>query len=209
VAVQVARIDADFREDDMRISTTIIGLLAAAAVVGPALAWAQPVVPVAHDEMGGAFDELVGQLNGLGDRLRGHVGGPEGSERPLVTIMLDRREELGLSPGQVKELERIRMEFQREAIKLDADQRVAQMDLAALLQADHADMGRVEAKVREIERLRADLRLGRIRAIEQGKAQLTAEQRSRLQAMVGEPRIARPRPTPSPYTPPPPQQQRF
>jgi Spy/CpxP family protein refolding chaperone len=117
--------------------------------------------------------------------------------------MLDRREDLGLSPAQVKELERIRTEFQRDAIKLDADQRVAQMDLAALLQADRVEMGRVEAKVREIERLRADLQLGRIRAIEQGKAQLTAEQRSRLQAMIGEPRIARPRPTPSPYAAPP------
>ncbi len=31
----------------------------------------------------------------------------------------------------------------------------------------------MEAKLREIERLRADLRLARIRTIEQGKAQLT------------------------------------
>ena len=45
------------------------------------------------------------------------------------------------------------------------------MELTTLLDADAADLQQVEAKLRAIERLRADLRLARIRTIKQGKAQ--------------------------------------
>jgi Spy/CpxP family protein refolding chaperone len=47
------------------------------------------------------------------------------------------------------------------------------------------DLVKVEAKVREVSQLRADLRIARLRAIEQGKAVLTPEQRTRLQAVLG------------------------
>ena len=67
------------------------------------------------------------------------------------------------------------------------------MDLAELLRADPVDLARVEAKIREVERLKADFRVGRVRAIERGKAQLTAEQRAKLVGMLGEPPAARPR----------------
>jgi Spy/CpxP family protein refolding chaperone len=48
-------------------------------------------------------------------------------------------------------------------------------------------MAKVEAKVREIEKQRADLRLARIRAIEKAKEQLTADQRKKLQEVLKEP----------------------
>jgi Spy/CpxP family protein refolding chaperone len=44
-------------------------------------------------------------------------------------------------------------------------------------------MTKAEAKVREIERIRGDLRFARIRSIEKGKAQLSAEQRRKLQEL--------------------------
>jgi Spy/CpxP family protein refolding chaperone len=98
-----------------------------------------------------------------------------------------RRAEPGLGePGEA--LERLRSDFQREAIKREADLRVAEVDVTALLARDQVDLAAVEAKVRAIERLRADLRLARIRTIEQGRAQLTPEQREKLRALVAEPR---------------------
>ena len=100
-------------------------------------------------------------------------------------------------------LERLRGDFQREAVKRDADQRVAEMDLAALLAVDPVDVGEVEAKVREIERLRADQRLARIRTIEQGKAQLSREQRAKLGGLLAEPWPARPGAGTKPAPPPP------
>jgi hypothetical protein len=156
--------------------------------------------PSVHDEMGRAFGEAGRELEQWTSRLREHFGpgpGPAGGappfgERPLVSYMLAHRAELGLSPQQVEALERVRADFQREAIRRDADLRVAELDLEALRRQDPVDMGQVEAKIREIERLRADFRVGQVRAIEQGRAQLTAEQRERLRAMVAEPRMPRP-----------------
>ena len=175
-------------------------LLAAVAAVltlaGPALA-SEPftVIPAVHEDLPRAFDDLAGQLHGLGARVREHFSGPDrDGERPLITIALGHRAELGLSPQQVEALERLRADFSREAVKRDADLRVAEMDLETLRRADPVDLARVEAKVREIERARADLRVARIRTIEQGKAQLTAEQREKLRMLAAEPRpLIRPR----------------
>jgi len=52
-------------------------------------------------------------------------------------------------------------------------------------------MPKVEAKIREIEKLRADARIARIRAMERGKEQLTADQRKKLQDLLAEPRLTR------------------
>lgn len=106
-------------------------------------------------------------------------------EGPLISFMLHHREELGLSADQVKALEQLRDDFQREAIRKEADLRISEMDLARLLDAEPVDLELVKAKLEEIERLRAELRHARIRTIEQGKALLSSEQRAKLQALTG------------------------
>lgn len=146
-------------------------------------------LPVAHDELSRALDELAGQLHGLGSRWREHFGhGEPAAERPLISLMLRHRVELGLSQDQVDALERLRADFTREATRRDADLRTAEGDLAAFLRTEPVDLGQVEAKIRQIERVRGDQRIGRLRTIEQGKARLTPEQRAKLQTLLGEPR---------------------
>jgi Spy/CpxP family protein refolding chaperone len=154
--------------------------------------------PVGSFEEAGRFvDQLASRLGSFGAELaqqmrqgRDLVGGmaermlgrPE--ERPLITIMLHHRNELGLSAEQVSRLEALRGDFTREAIRRGADIRIAELDLASLLEQDPLDLAKVEAKVREVAQLRADLRIARLRAIEQGKGVLTPEQRTRLQTML-------------------------
>ena len=106
------------------------------------------------------------------------------ADRPLITIMLDHRTELELTPDQVTRLEGLRNDFARDAIRRGAEVRIAELDLGTLLEQDPPDMAKVEAKVREVAQLRADLRIARLRTIEQGKAVLTAEQKVRLQGML-------------------------
>ena len=178
----------------MRATIALLGVLLVALMLPASPAAADDIVPATHEEMGRAFDDFAVQLHALGERFRRHFTlGDTGPERPLVTYMLDHRTDLALTPIQVQELERIRSDFQKEAIKLDTDQRVAEMDVTSLLRADPVDTGRVEAKIRESERLKADFRVGRVRAIERAKAQLTPEQRAKLATMLGEPPAARPR----------------
>src|SRR5262245_53439082 len=179
----------------MRLIRAVAIAAASLSLVAPAIAGdGPPVLPAFHDELRRGLDDLAGHMHGLGAQWRDHFGmGPfaaapdAGGERPLISIALAHRAELGLSAKQVEALERLRADFQREAIRRDADLRVAEMDVAALRRAESVDLAQVEARVREAERLRADLRVARIRAIEQGKAQLTADQRDKLRALAAEP----------------------
>jgi Spy/CpxP family protein refolding chaperone len=90
-----------------------------------------------------------------------------------------------------KKLEGLRSDFEKQTIRNEADIRVAEIDLNNLLQAPTADMGKIEAKIREIERLRADLRIARIRAIDKGKALLSADQRKKLEELLSDQRVTR------------------
>jgi Spy/CpxP family protein refolding chaperone len=177
--------------------TALLGSVAVAlAVALPAAAQETPVrAPVAQDETGGAGGTMTPDMHGMGERWRGHFRHHRrAGQPPLVSLALRYRDELGLSPAQIVALERLRDDFRREAIKRGADIRVAELDLAALTRTDPADAGKpvdmaqVEAKVRDIERLRTEQRLARIRAIEQGKAQLTPEQRAKLATLLTEAR---------------------
>jgi Spy/CpxP family protein refolding chaperone len=151
--------------------------------------------PRSAEEAGRLVDQLTERFGSWGaelaQQLQGGVG-PEGRarrvmrepDRPLITIMLHHRSELGLSPEQVSRLETLRGEFSRDAIRRDAEIRIAELDLAALLEQEPVDLAKVEPKVREVSQLRDDLRIARLRVIEQGKAVLTPEQRTRLQTML-------------------------
>jgi heavy-metal resistance protein len=185
-----------------RIATaSILILLASAAgsVAGDRLV-GDAVVPVVHEDMARSLGELVEQFEGLGNQVRDYFTLRD-QPRPLISIMLSHREELGLSSGQVQTLEGLRAQFQKEAIRADADLRVAEMDLSQLLSKEPADMTAVEAKIREIEKRRADLRVARVRAIESGRAVLSADQREKLRTLLAE---QQPAMRAFPTSPPPP-----
>ncbi len=143
------------------------------------------LLPVAHEELGNMLDELVAHFRGLGTQMHRHFRGlGQRRQRALITFMLRHRDELELSTDQVKSLRKLRSDFERAAIRRQADIRVAEMDLETLLDAETVDLEKVEPKIRQIEKLRADHRLTRIRTIEEGKAQLSSEQRKKLQTLL-------------------------
>ena len=183
------------------MKSVALATLAALALLGwPGFAAAEaPGLPGSFEEAGRMVDYWTGRLRSLGAEIAGQVqtgraprGPMEGAagerlpgEGPLITIMLHHRDELALTPDQVTRLEALRGDFARDAIRRDADIRIAELDLATLLQQEPVDVEKAAAKIRELAQLRADLRIARIRTIEQGKAVLTPEQRGRLQALVG------------------------
>ena len=121
-----------------------------------------------------------GDMRGEGQRWQRH-----GRHRmpSLASIALRHRAELGLNPQQVESLQKLQLDTRRAAIQGRANAELAAVDLGGLLRSEPVDMAKVEAKVRELEKLRADGRLAYIRANEQGKAQLTADQRDKLKAL--------------------------
>jgi hypothetical protein len=148
----------------------------------------------AQEELSETWDDIGRALRDWAGRARDYfsfsIRVPR-EERPLISLMLRYRDKLGLSADQVRKLEEVRSEFERESIRRDADLRIAEMDVANLTDAPTVDLSKVEAKVREVERLRADQRLARIRAIEKGKEQLTVEQRQKLQELISESQVTR------------------
>ena len=174
---------------------TLLGVLLSLLFVLPPR-WATAVEdpkPLFNQQFAQGLDDLGRELRDWLGRWGDYLGSGavKNEERPLIAFMLRNREKLDLSAAQVKNLEQLRNDFQKESIRKDADLRVAEMDLTNLLNGDKTDMAKVEAKVREIERLRGDLRIARIRTIEKGKEQLTADQRKKLQELLAEPQSAR------------------
>ena len=144
--------------------------------------------PLINQQFAQGLDDFARELREWFGRWGEYFGSGtmKSEERPLIAFILRNREKLDLSAAQVKSLEQLRSDFQKESIRKDADLRVAEMDLNGLLVAEKVDMAKVEAKVREIERMRGDLRIARIRTIQKGKEVLTADQRKKLQELLSE-----------------------
>jgi hypothetical protein len=161
--------------------------------IAGALAWALAVTPLVYgaeiarlqsgipEDLAAAWERLQRALQDWSGQLRERFGSRDAREdRPVITQLLNDREYLRLSQEQVKKLEQLRDNYQRLSIRNDADARLVELDIVALLDAPTVDVSKVEAKIREAEKLRADLRIARVRAIEQAKAVLTPEQRKKF-----------------------------
>ncbi len=155
-----------------RLMTRLLGLLTVGFAIGLGafgLASAQ-----------GEKENCLGHSHGMSGGMGRMMGRSHTAERPLISLALEHKDQLGLTSDQVKALEALRTEFQKEAIRRSADLQIAEMDLAELLGDEPVDLTKVEAKRRQVEGLRTDIRLSRIKTLEKGEAVLTLEQRKKL-----------------------------
>jgi hypothetical protein len=160
------------------IATLACAVALPAAAMGAETEKPKSAVP---EELSDAWERFQRALQDWGGRLRERFGTRDSREdRPMITLILSYRDYLGLSPEQVKKLEQLRDNFQRQSIRNDADVRIIEVDIAALLDNPTVDVAKVEPKIREAEKLRADLRVARVRTVEQAKTVLTAEQRKKF-----------------------------
>lgn len=163
-----------------------LALLLFAAVPARSAEPERPRTPV-PEELSESWERFQRALHEWGGRLWERLG-PRGAheDRPVISQMLNNKEALGLSSEQVRRMEQLRDNFQRQTIRSEADLRILELDISALLDSDPVDMAKLEAKMRDEEKLRTDLRIGRIRAIEQGKALLNADQKKKLTELMRE-----------------------
>ena len=137
------------------------------------------------EELADAWERLQRALQDWSGQIRERFGARESREdRPVISLILNYKDYLRLSGEQVKKLEQLRDNFQRQSIRTEADTRILDLDVAALLDNPAVDLPKVEQKIRESEKLRADLRIARVRAVEQAKAVLTTEQRKKFYESV-------------------------
>jgi Spy/CpxP family protein refolding chaperone len=137
------------------------------------------------------YDGMGSGGNHPGMRAAGRHGGwqrgfghSRGHHRPsFVGMVLMNREQLGLTTQQVDSLRKLGMDSRRAAIRRRADLQTAKLDLMSLRWSEPVDMGKVEVKVREIEKLKGDGMIEAFRTADAAKAQLTAEQREKLKSL--------------------------
>jgi Spy/CpxP family protein refolding chaperone len=171
-----------------------LGLMLVLNTVIPAQSGMMGQRPMGQSE--GAAESSPGGMMGqssmgmMGPQMmRGMMGGGRqgmleemGMPRPSQLVRM-LKAELGLSDEQVKQLTQIFSQTTKTGIKQRADLRIAEFELGELLEADPADMGQVEGKLKAIEGLRTTLRLSLIKAHEQAKGVLTPEQRQKLERL--------------------------
>jgi hypothetical protein len=158
-----------------------VGVMMALAAGGHAAAQQPQPSP---GQMGGggmmAPDQMGrGGMMGPG-MMGGGMTGMAPQDRPWLTIMLDHRQQLGLSAEQVGKLFDLREGFQQVALDKTRELAKAEEELAAMLGPQPVELKAVEPKLRAIEALRTELRLARLRTIEEGKRLLTQDQQAKL-----------------------------
>ncbi len=143
------------------------------------LAWAQ-MQPGKRGGMMGS-DMMGNMMSTMMAGMRGNMMGAGAQDNlPLFHRLVQQREQLGLSPEQVQQVQAISSEARKALIRHAAEMQVAEIDLSALMQADPVDLTQVEDAVKRLESQRAEMRLARLSAVAQAKALLTPEQRQQL-----------------------------
>ncbi len=182
------------RQKRRTLSTAVIAAVLSLGLAGAAWAQSPPPAPIPPHHMKNFpqfIEKMMEETHFLGPRHRGHRGmrGPRPfSARPLVSIALRSHEELKLTDDQIKRLKDIRDAFSKKSVKERAEMKTRRIDLKRALDTEKIDLTDVEKKIREVSNMRVDLRIARLKAIQEGKSVLNAEQQKQLS------KIARKRP---------------
>ncbi len=156
----------------------VLALPASAQMMGP-MGQGGAMGPQGGGQGGGM---MGGGMGGHGMR-EGRGGRALSHEGPLISIMLEHSQDLGLNAEQERKLRDLRTEFAKESVRRGAEIRVAEIELDALLEQDRWDLAKIEPRVKQIATLQGDLRLARIKTLAAGREVLTPEQLEKLKQL--------------------------
>ena len=187
----------------MKARSALGGLALVLGMTLPAAAQAPDAAPQGTDGVQLAQAQAPSPGPGMGQQRPGGPRGHGGWQHrkmhrmhhhrvSLAGLALRHQKALGLTTAQVDSLRKLGTDSRRDAIKRQADRKLAELDLRTLMMPDPADankprdLSKIEAKVRDIEKLRADGRVAQIRTMEQSRQVLTPEQREKLRTLLAE-----------------------
>ena len=179
------------RQKRRTLSTAVIAAVLSLGLVGASWAASEESYRDPAPNLPQVMQNMMEDTHFMGPRHRGRRGirGPlPFSARPLVSISLRYHEELKLTDDQIKRLKDIRDAFSKKSVKERAEMKTRRIDLKRALDTEKIDLTDVEKKIREVSNMRVDLRIARLKAIQEGKSVLNAEQQKQLS------KIARKRP---------------
>jgi Spy/CpxP family protein refolding chaperone len=161
----VSNEERTIRGDAMNMKL-LMGLAVAVLLIGPGLSSA-------------SADEEHGSMM----RGRGHeAGAHHESAGHYLRHLLKHPKEIGLTGDQVAKLKAIQLDLDRTRIRTEAEIKVAELELATLVEDEKSDLSAIEAKVKQSETLEIGLRMASIKAKRDALALLTPEQREKEKA---------------------------
>lgn len=192
------------RNDEMRSnvwSLSLAALLAAAPTV--AIAQAEELPPPGGEEIAPGpergpeagdldfdLDWLAADVPAGGNREEGRGpgmprrGGPEGPGGP-GEFRERLRDRLNLTDDQRNRLADIRDRHAREVIPVQADLRLASLDLHKLMRADRPDIRAINAQIEKLAHLRASMQKARVAGMLEARAVLTPAQQKMMRESRG------------------------
>ncbi|MFH0801992.1 MAG: Spy/CpxP family protein refolding chaperone [bacterium] len=95
------------------------------------------------------------------------------------------KEKLNLTPQQEEEFNRIFLDGRKDMIRKQAEIKIAGLELAEILRGSNPDFKQIEVKVRQVEKMQADMKLAGIKSLLDAKKLLTPEQVKKLEELRG------------------------
>lgn len=155
----------------MKTSSLMTGAMSMIAMLA---LFAQP--SLADPEHG--YAHAPGSSHGCCEEMTGHHAHAADHLRHL----LKHQQEIGLTEEQVKKLKAVELDYDRVRIKADAEIRVAERELLALVEDEKTDLSALEDKVKQSEMFEVGLRMSAFKARRDALAVLTPEQREKAKA---------------------------
>lgn len=97
--------------------------------------------------------------------------------------LLKHAKEIGLTSEQVSKVKAIQLDFKRSEARLEADVKIAKLDLQALMEDEKADLNAIQAKVDQLKKAEAACLFAAIKGKRNAMALLTPDQREKDRAV--------------------------
>jgi periplasmic protein CpxP/Spy len=141
--------------------------------------WCGAAFLVAATVLFGLADEGQGRMM-RGQMQDGHDQGKQ--EEQMVhhlKHLLKHAKEIGLTPEQIRRLKALQLDFNRTQARMEADIKIATLELHALLEEEEAELSAIQAKVNELKQAEGALLLAAITSKREATAMLTPDQREK------------------------------
>ncbi|MEK6763399.1 MAG: hypothetical protein AABY96_11860 [Nitrospirota bacterium] len=127
-------------------------------------------------------------LSGLADEAQGRMmhdqmhGGHDQEEQDdhsahYLKHLLKHAKEIGLTPEQISKVKALQLDFKRSEARLEADAKVAKLELQALMEDEQTDLTAIQAKVDQLKKAEAACLFTAIKSKRTAMALLTPDQR--------------------------------
>lgn len=144
--------------------------------------WMAGFLGVALIAVSGVFPALADEGHGK----MGH-GGHDQEEQDdhsghYLKHLLKHAKEIGLTPEQISKVKALQLDFKRSEARLEADAKIAKLELNALMEDEQADLSAIQAKVDQVKKSEAACLFAAIKTKRSAMAMLSPDQRERDRA---------------------------